>query len=161
MSKPTRIALGLAFLACAAGFLVLVPFFQAAGNDRAVVGLPVLAVFCGVGAMACFSAASRPVTIRALAGAVLAVYVWYVFDQLGRPVRLPKLGRPGLVNSVVGLVVFGVPASYTLVMGRFPSWWPGARAFGTGRPEVRKAGLKHQAGRTGRSPHDRRKPPNA
>lgn len=151
MSSVPRLILGVALILIAAGFLALAPVFAGAGDafpPQTTYILGGLAVFCGLGAMACFSRASHPIAIRIIGGTVFAACLAYVVSEaLGKtpapakPVRpgnpaveiVLRRGQPSLANSIAFFVLVGLPAGYAVVAGRYPSWGRHAVAFGGGR----------------------------
>jgi hypothetical protein len=157
MSSGARVFLGVFLVLIGLGFLALVPVFAAAGDafpPQAMYGLGALGVFCGLGALACFSQASHPLTIRILGGAVFAVSLMYVVGQATgtapppppRPqpanaveARLQRRSSPSLVNSLLFFGLVGLPSGYAALMGRYPGWGSHARAFSGGKkkPERR------------------------
>ncbi len=160
MSPIPRLILGIALILIAAGFLALVPIFAAAGDafppqTKYVLGC--LAVFCGLGAVACFPRASHPVTIRIIGGTVFATCLAYVTSQAldeapapakqaqqpGHPIAeiVQRRGRPSLVNSLAFFVLVGLPSGYSAIAGRYPGWGRHASAFGGWPVEARAVGL--------------------
>lgn len=148
MSSVPRLILGVALILIAAGFLALVPVFAGAGEafpPQTTYILGGLAVFCGLGGLACFSRASHPIAIRVIGGTVFAACLAYVVGEAlhdappppkpagpGNPVAeiVLRRGRPSLANSIAFFVLVGLPAGYAAVAGRYPSWGRHAAAFG-------------------------------
>lgn len=151
MSPVLRLILGAALILIAAGFLALTPVFAGAGDafpPQTAYVLGGLAVFCGLGALACFSRASHPITIRIIGGTLFAACLAYVVSEAlgeapappkparsGNPVVeiLLRRGRPSLANSIAFFVLVGLPAGYAAVAGRYPTWGRHAAAFGVDR----------------------------
>ncbi len=151
MSSVPRMILGVALILIAAGFLALVPVFAGAGEAfprQTTYILGGLAVFCGLGAVACFSYASHPITIRIIGGTVFAACLAYVVGEALHDAPAPpnlaragnlvanlveRRGRPSLANSIAFFVLVGLPCGYAAVAGRYPSWGRHAAAFGGDR----------------------------
>lgn len=151
MSSVPRLILGIALILIAVGFLALVPVFAGAGDafpPQTAYILGGLAVFCGLGGLACFSRASHPIAIRVIGGTVFAACLAYVVGEAfgetpappkparaGNPVVAIAMrrGRPSLANSIAFFILVGLPAGYAAVAGRYPSWGRHAAAFGGGR----------------------------
>jgi hypothetical protein len=148
MSTSLRLFLGVALILIALGFLALVPVFAAAGDAFPPLTLYAtggLAVFCGLGAIACFSQASHPITIRIIGGIIFASSRLYVVDQAFEATQMPqrnqaanpanfrgaRLSRPSLINSLMFFGLIGLPSGYAALRGGYPSWGMHARAFGS------------------------------
>jgi hypothetical protein len=140
----------------ALGFLAILPMFAGAGEafpPQMLYVLGGLAVFSGLGAVACFSRASHPLTIRILGGAIFAASLIYVIGQArggsqvpgqepaANPVlaRLQRRSQPGLANSLAFFALVGLPSGYAALTGRYPSWGRHAAAFGAEKkPQARR-----------------------
>ena len=141
MSQPARIILGLAMLGCAAGFLALVPHMKDV-SPQAGPGMAVCGIFSGLIAVACFSTASQPVTIRIIGATVFllsAIYILvqiYEFRSIGDELHAAaKKSKPGILNSVGFMLLVGLPSGYAALKGRYPGWGTHAKAFGADKPK--------------------------
>ncbi|MBH8575136.1 hypothetical protein I8752_19375 [Nostocaceae cyanobacterium CENA369] len=79
-----------------------------------------LVVFLLLIAVSCFSKRARPIAIRLIAATVLTMYICYVISEIGKP-SLPK--------AIAGLCVWGLPAGFVAITGKYPSWGHGSAAF--------------------------------
>lgn len=50
----------------------------------------------------------------------------------------PQTRHATLPKAIVGFLVFGLPAAYVAVFGRYPGWGRGAAAFGAKKRPVRR-----------------------
>jgi hypothetical protein len=80
-----------------------------------------LAAFCALIALACLASASRPVTLRVVGAVVCGAFALYVYDSDG---------RPNFWRALAGFGVFGLPAGYVALTGKYPRWGKAAAAFG-------------------------------
>lgn len=136
MSQGARIFLGVTILLLAAGFLALVPFMKAV-SPQAGPGMAICGLFCGLVAVACFSKASHPLTIRLIGGVVFLVCAFYlgseVLQFLSAKEGLAKthdMSQPSLRNSLIFMLLVGLPSGYAALKGRYPTWGILAAAFG-------------------------------
>lgn len=134
MSRGARIILGGFLVVCALGFLGMVPLLGG-------VMFP-FALFCGVGAVACFSTGSHPITVRILGGTVFAVCLAYLVSTARDPMRPPPQAHrrpvPAIVYGLCCFALIGLPAGYAAVTGRYPLWGRGAEGFHGPRKRKRK-----------------------
>ena len=116
MSASARLVLGLVSLLLALGFVYAGSLFQSDPSTNHVAAYA-LAIFCVLIAVACLIRRSQPITLRILGVVVLIAYTWYVVDG------------SDVLRALVGLVVFGLPAAYVVVTGKYPSWGKASAAF--------------------------------
>lgn len=155
MSSAARIILGVALVLIALGFLALLPVFAQAGDafpPTAVYAIGFLAVFCGLGAVACFSSASHPVAIRIIGGTIFVVSLMYMASQVGGGAPRPgpaaagkkagpapaRRSQPSLINSLLFFVLVGLPSGYAAAVGRYPGWGAHPGAFGSGSKKKKR-----------------------
>jgi hypothetical protein len=143
MSQGARIALGIAMMLLAGCFLAMVPFMKDV-SPQAGPGMAIIGLFCGVIAVACFSTASHPVTIRSVGGIIFVVSLLYVISEVRSP-SVPKEGekvgsrsQPSLYNSLGFLLLIGLPSGYAAVKGQYPGWGQHAAAFSSDRRGKKK-----------------------
>jgi hypothetical protein len=129
MSTGPRIFLGVVTSLIAVTFALLGVVAGTAGAEVAKGPWPFygLAAFSTCIALACLVPRSRPVTLRLIGAAVFATYTVYLYQDFDKP----KVWR-------AFLCVFGLPAAYVAVMGKYPRWGKAAAAFGSG-PYHKKA----------------------
>lgn len=79
----------------------------------------VLAAFCGLIALACFSRTWRGAAIRIIGFMVFLAYASYVVHELFWERAKPYTGRsePHWLNAILGLIVYGLPGLYFAVGG--------------------------------------------
>lgn len=70
-----------------------------------------LAGFCALIALACLAPASKPVAMRAIGAVVCGAFAWYVYDSQG---------KPSFWRALAAFGVFGMPAAYVVVTGKYP-----------------------------------------
>lgn len=125
MSRGSRLLLGGFLVFCALCFLAMAP-----GLGK---GMIACALFCGLGAVACFSTGSHPVTIRLLGGTVFVLCLVYLIstarNPLARAPHAPQRAVPAIVYGLSCFVAIGLPAGYAALTGRYPLWGRGAEAF--------------------------------
>lgn len=120
MSLGGRIILAVACFLIAVAFAVLGAFYgdffpQGGGTFYG------LAAFCFLISLACMVSASRPIALRLIAAVVFVCFALYVFDTFG---------KPNFWRALAGFVVFGLPAGYVVLQGKYPGWGRAAEAFG-------------------------------
>lgn len=130
MSAGGRMVLGIACSLIAAAFLVLGALY---GDYFPKGAWPFygLAAFCAFIALACLAPRSRPVALRVIGLAVFVAFACYVFGSYG---------RPDFWRALAGFGVFGLPAGYVALVGKYHRWGRLARVFGASpaREEVRE-----------------------
>jgi hypothetical protein len=91
----------------------------------------VLAGFCMLITVACFSRTLRGPAVRIIGFMVFLAYAAYLAYELLREPAKPYGGRsePHWLNAMLGLIVFGLPGLYVAVRGKYPKWGKGAKAF--------------------------------
>jgi hypothetical protein len=139
MSRGATIMLGSTLLLLALGFAGVAWFTSGLDGQRAsTIGMIVLAVFCLVGALACSSAASRPVTLRLIGATVFLVFAAYLIEMAMKgPVFGKTRSEPSLASAIVAFLVFGLPAGYIAFRGLYPNWGRHAAAFGGAEPKMK------------------------
>jgi Na+-driven multidrug efflux pump len=91
--------------------------------------------FCLTGALACFLPAIRPIALRLIGATVFLVFFGYLAGMvISGPLQGSSRGEMSLINSIVGFLVFGLPAGYVAVKGQYPRWGRHALAFGATLP---------------------------
>ncbi len=149
MSQGARILLGLSMLLLAGCFLAMVPYMKDV-SPQAGPGMAICGLFCGVVAVACFSTASQPVTIRIIGGTVFLISALYIVtqlaafnsvgDELAKAKGAGKRSRPSILNSVGFMILVGLPSGYAAWKGRYPGWGQHASAFGAQPRAVQTVG---------------------
>lgn len=88
--------------------------------SRAPLMVYVLAGFCGLIAVACFSRAWRGPAVRIIGSMVFFIYASYLLYELLRAAAKPYAGRsePHWFNAILGLIVFGLPGLYFAIRGK-------------------------------------------
>ena len=118
-----------------AGILV---YSERLAPSRAPLLVYVLAGFCGLVALACFSRTWRGLAIRIIGFTVFLAYASYLVYELFWEPAKPYTGRsePHWLNATFGLMIFGLPGLYVALAGKYPRWGKGAKAFmrGTASP---------------------------
>jgi hypothetical protein len=91
-----------------------------------------LAGFCTLIALACLVPVSRPFALRFIGAIVCGAFALYVYDSYG---------SPNFWRALAGFGVFGGPAGYLALRGKYPRWGKAAAAFGASpaRQEDREA----------------------
>jgi hypothetical protein len=119
MSASARVTLAIACTLIAASFAVLATFY---GDELEKARLPIygLAAFCALIPLACLVPQTRPVTVRLIGGVVFVSCAMYVYSSHQ---------EGGMRRDLACFVVFGLPAGYAAVMGTYPPWGKGAKAF--------------------------------
>jgi hypothetical protein len=80
-----------------------------------------LAAFCTLISLACLAPRSRPVALRVIGVVVFGGFAAYVFSSYG---------KPDCWRALAAFGVFGLPAGYVAVTGKYPRWGKAAAAFG-------------------------------
>jgi hypothetical protein len=105
------------------------------GMRSATIGMVVLAIFSAIGSLACVAPVSRPVSLRLIGGTVFLTCLGYLTKMLiGGPVLGKSRADESLVNSIFAFTVFGLPAGYVAIKGRYPGWGRHAKALGANEP---------------------------
>ena len=120
MSSDARILLGIATILSAIGFVAIGIVL---GPELPLGATPfyLLATFCILISMACFTPSTRPVALRIIGLVVFVTYVVYAYSCIG---------QKDFVRALAGLLVWGFPGGYVAIWGVYPSWGRGAAAFG-------------------------------
>jgi hypothetical protein len=118
MSLGARIAIGLAALLAAAGFLKSA--LHPAGMPAGSLGFYGMAVFCVIIAMACFFPKGHPLTLRIIGTAIFLAYIAYVSDSWH---------TRNMMRAIQGFLIWGLPSGYLAIMGKYPFWGRGAAGF--------------------------------
>jgi uncharacterized membrane protein YjdF len=130
MSRGATTALGATLLVIALGFAAIAMWTSGMEGARAMVGgMWTMAAFSAVGALACLLPGSRPVALRLLGGTVFFVCLGYVVAMLVSGPLWQESRRPSLVSSIVCFSIFGLPAGYLAIAGRYPHWGKHSAAF--------------------------------
>jgi hypothetical protein len=79
-----------------------------------------LTVFCLSISVACLSPVSRPITLRLIGSVVFLATAAFVYSERN---------SNEWVGTILAFAVFGLPAGYVAVTGRYPSWGEHAAAF--------------------------------
>lgn len=79
-----------------------------------------MAFFCALVVVACMWRASRPLALRLIGAPVFLLYVANVYA---------RLNTDELSWAITGFIVFGLPAAYVTVYGRYPPWGRFAAVF--------------------------------
>ncbi len=132
MSRGASIMLGIAFVFLAVGFIAVTYLMSNLEGKRAgAVGGAILAIFCGLGAVASLLPASRPVTLRLLGGTVFLVCCGYLIEMLnGGEILGRSRADQSLIKALLAFSVFGIPGGYVALTGRYPQWGRYASVFG-------------------------------
>ncbi len=90
--------------------------------------------FFAVASIACLSKRGRPIALRLIGGVISVTYFVYAASTIG---------EPRFFRAAVGCVIFGVPAGWLAVTGKFPDWGFAAAAFNStddeeGRPRRKR-----------------------
>jgi len=130
MSRGARWTLG----SFALLFAAILVYSEQNAPSSAPLLVYVLAGFCVLIAVACFSRTSRGPAIRSIGFMVFLAYAAYLAYELLREPAEPYGGRsePHWLNAMLGLIVFGMPGLYVAVRGKYPRWGKGAKAFNSG-----------------------------
>ncbi len=122
MSRGANLFLGIVMLFIGAGFVAIA---ITAGDIMPAGPWPFYGcgLFCWLITLACVLPGSRQVTLRIIGAVVLAVCLFCNVYALDDP-RFPK--------SLIATLVFGLPAGYVAITGRYPSWGKAAIAFNGG-----------------------------
>ena len=114
MSRSARWILGLFALLFAD-----IRLLGTAGPSRAPLLVYVLAGFCGLVALACFSRTWRGSAIRIIGFTVFLAYASYLVYELFWEPAKPYAGRsePHWLNATLGLIMFGLPGLYVALLG--------------------------------------------
>jgi hypothetical protein len=116
------ILLGMTLVVLAIGFAGVAWFSIGLEQMRAaMIGLPILSLFCIAGAVACLVPASRPVTLRFVGGAVFLTCLGYLIEMA---VEGPLVSRsaPSLIKAIAAFSAFGLPGGYVAIKGHYPRW---------------------------------------
>ena len=91
----------------------------------------VLAGFCVLIALACFSRTARAPALRVIGATIFLGYLFYLVSELRKGIFRPYPGgsSPHWLNAVEGLLVFGLPGLYLALRGIYPNWGRGAQVF--------------------------------
>jgi hypothetical protein len=127
MSRGARWTLGSFALLFAAIFV----YSEQNAPSKAPLLVYVLAGFCVLIAVACFSRALRGPAVRIIGFMVFLAYAAYLAYELLREPAKSYQGRaePHWLNALLGLIVFGLPGLYVAIRGKYPKWGKGAEAF--------------------------------
>lgn len=79
-----------------------------------------LATFCVVISVACFSKRSRPVTLRIIGAVLCAAFTIPAFN---------KYGTENFLQALAGFVLIGLPCGYLMITGRYPGGGYAGAAF--------------------------------
>jgi hypothetical protein len=131
MSKGACIILGIAFGVLTLGFGGAAMFISGLEEMRGVAkAMVAMGPFYAIGSLACVFPASRPIALRLIGGTVFLAFLIYLISMM---VSGPLLGNSraamSLVNSIIAFSVFGLPAGYVAITGRYPRWGRHAAAF--------------------------------
>jgi hypothetical protein len=141
MSRGASIILGIALAVLTLGFAGVAWFtIGVEGIRAATIGMSVLGAFSAIGALACFLPASRPIAARLIGGVVFLAFLGYLLGMLaGGPLIGKSRADQSLVNAFAAFSLFGLPAGYVAITGRYPHWGRHAAVFGHAgpRPPVR------------------------
>jgi hypothetical protein len=87
--------------------------------------------FCVLIAVACFSRYLRGMALRLIGGLVFFASVWYLAMEL--KTKPPNLYSghfgPSIMNSLLFMLVFGLPGLHVALRGHYPKWGKGAQVF--------------------------------
>ena len=152
MSRVMCVLLGITLVILALGFAGVA--WLSIGQEEmrlAMIGLPILSLFCIVGALACLVPASRPVTLRVVGGVVFLTFLVYLIEMaVDGPLLSRSKSTPSLVNAIAGFSVFGLPGGYVAIKGYYPRWGRSSDAFRGGtrvsrQPESREGVELHES----------------
>lgn len=122
MSRFSRIVIGVATLLCA------ILFFMVALNPdepfRSYGSAILLTVLCATTAVACFFPQTHSITLRIIGAAIFIFIVVGLVDRF--------------FQAIIAFVVFGLPAGYLAIAGKYPPWGFGAEAFNSKQNDKRK-----------------------
>jgi hypothetical protein len=118
------ILLGITMVVLSIGFAGVAWFSIGLEQMRAaMIGLPVLSLFCLAGAAACLVPASRPITLRLVGGAVFLAFLGYLIHTgLGGPLWSSSRSTPSLLGAIAAFSTFGLPGGYVAIKGQYPRW---------------------------------------
>jgi hypothetical protein len=119
MSMSARVILGVACFLIAVGFADLAIFY---GDYFPKGPWPFygLAAFSALIALACLVSASRPVALRVIGAFVCTAFAEYLYASRG---------EPNFWRALSAFCVFGMPAGYMALKGKYPWWGKAAGAF--------------------------------
>jgi len=137
MSRSANILLGMTLGFLTLGFVGVAWFTSRLEGMRATtIGMAILGSFCAVGALACLLPASRPIALRLIGGTVFLAFFGYLVEMaVSGPVLGNSRGDTSLVNAIIAFALFGLPAGYVAVTGRYPRWGQHSRAFEANNPQ--------------------------
>ena len=118
MSMGARAAIGIVALLSGVGFFITA--LDPSGLPAGSLVFYTMAAVCVVIAIACFFPKSHPVTLRLIGAIIFTTYVGYIIDSF----QAQNLDR-----AVAGFIVWGLPSGYLAIMGKYPSFGNGAKAF--------------------------------
>ena len=127
LSRGARWTLGIFALLFGAMFV----FSEQTAASSAPMLVYLLAGFCGLIAVACFSQTWRGPAVRIIGFMVFVTYVFYIAHELrGGPAK-PHIEKSEShwLDAILGLIVFGLPGLYVAFRGRYPKWGEWAAAF--------------------------------
>ena len=114
MSTGSRVALGVACSLIGIAFAILAALYgDVFFGERFPWPFYGLAVFCALIALACLVPRSRPVALRLIGAVVFVAFALYAYGSYR---------TPNFTQALVGFCVFGVPAGFLIVLGRYPGW---------------------------------------
>jgi hypothetical protein len=107
-----------------AGLTLSIPLTMPESGVPLSKSLIVVAVLLVI-ALACFPGRFQKALVRLIAAGVFLGCVAYIVVEAGKP--LPDLANyrrsdTNIVNALIAMVIFGVPAAYVAVKGEFPKW---------------------------------------
>jgi hypothetical protein len=89
-----------------------------------------MSAFSATASLAYVFPASRPIVLRLIGDTVFLAFLIYVISMMVSGTLLGiSRGDMSLVNSIIAFLVFGLPAGYVAITGRYPRWGRHAAAF--------------------------------
>lgn len=137
MSTTSRVIIAIVCVASACMFGLMAAMHAVPRNNW---GLWLLSAFCLVIAITCIPGKHTAVTGRLIGGVIFAAYVAYVISEIVAPTphrpymsfwdALLATGQADILNALIGLVVWGLPAGYVMIFGWDAGLLPGLYAHG-------------------------------
>jgi hypothetical protein len=125
MSRGARWTLGMFSLLFSWIFVI-----SNGNSPRPAIGW-ILAAFCILIAIACFSGTARGPAIRVIGAVVFLLYCGYLVLEMRTGFWRPYQGRGSehWVNALWGFFVYGLPGIYVALRGFYPPWGYAAESF--------------------------------
>lgn len=141
MNRAATVVLGISLGILTLGFTSVACFTSGLeGMRAAVIGEVVLGGFCATGALACLLPVTRPIAVRLVGGMVFLTFLGYFIAMVeSGPLVGSSRSDPSLVKAIAAFSLFGLPAGYVAITGRYPRWGRHAAAFRAARRQDQDA----------------------